>query len=287
MPSLAATSVAAGVCARSGAAHINARTAHQPICPTLRHCLTLAHGESPWQPAATVRKRHSAAAPDRRCGSSRRRRRERAVWRQAMSASLTRSTLPTNLTASTNALSSTISRSRITGRDSKRTPAASVRCIVDACLNRVEDGLQIGMASIGAVATALRFALRRSARDVQNACGCRSRATRAKARDRSRCVRVDVALPLREEFAARSLACPDATGAVWTAIAPSHADASAFFTPNDDNGSMNEPASPISRNCEPAYRVDEYSEASQAHTRCSVAPSGNRPRLQAFAISAR
>jgi hypothetical protein len=34
------------------------------------------------------------------------------------------------------------------------------------------------------------------------------------------------------------------TRKVWTVTAASHPDESDFFTPNDDSGSMNEPASP-------------------------------------------
>jgi hypothetical protein len=40
-------------------------------------------------------------------------------------------------------------------------------------------------------------------------------------------------------------------------MAATQADARAFFTPNDESGSMNDAASPTSRNRSPPYTSDE------------------------------
>src|SRR4051812_5133764 len=66
----------------------------------------------------------------------------------------------------------------------------------------------------------------------------------------------------------------ESKSAVWTAMAASHADASAFFTPNDDNGSTNDAASPTSNAPSAAVSAAPYGDESEPHgASANVAPS--------------
>ena len=66
----------------------------------------------------------------------------------------------------------------------------------------------------------------------------------------------------RKRIRARAAASTASTAQVCATIAASQPEASAFFTPADDSGSMNDPASPTSSQPSPAYSRARYWEAS-------------------------
>src|SRR5437867_7946521 len=167
----------------------------------------------------------------------------------------------------------------MTGRSSNRTSSAYFKAIEEVALKRsTPAGISSSLSHDDGTST--------SAREAQKALGCSANAARAKSRDRRRCVAYTLPSQFEKNSPAtlwrsayRSDVCP--------VTAASQADASAFFTPNDDSGSMKEPASPTRRNPRPAYGSEEYSEASHAHSCRSTAPSSRARSAAVFATARR
>ena len=84
-----------------------------------------------------------------------------------------------------------------------------------------------------------------SARSVQNGWSCRPAASAKNSVD-CRSSAVCISRSRSSNKSSATPASPGSASAVCAATAASQPDARAFFTPQDDSGSMNEPASPTS-----------------------------------------
>ena len=114
------------------------------------------------------------------------------------------------------------------------------------------------------------------------------RGAREKAPALARQVLLDLVLARGKELEGVRPHRRTSSSAVCTATAASQPEASAFFTPADDSGSMNDPASPTSSQRSPAYALARYGDASKPRGPSIIdAPSMSSLKTRVLAISAR